>query len=140
MQASPPIIMVSGCLLGISCRYDGKIINSPECRLELKRLGAIWIPFCPEQLGGLTTPRNAANIIRGDGHDVLDGAAKVITRSGEDVTKAFILGAEQVLTMAKQQATAAVFLKARSPSCGVGARLGVTAALLVRNGFALKEF
>ena len=140
MSSAPPIIMISGCLVGINCRYDGQIIPAPECRMELLRLGAVWIPFCPEQLGGLTTPRDAADIINGDGNDVLDGLAKVVTRNGRDVTTAFKTGAEQVLAIAKQQPLAAIFLKAKSPSCGITSRLGVTAALLARNGFTLKEF
>ena len=140
MPPAPPIIMVSGCLVGLACRYDGKTIDSQECRQELLRLGASWIPFCPEQLGGLATPRDAANIVEGDGNDVLAGKAKVITGNGLDVTNAFTSGAEQVLAMARQQPVTAVFLKARSPSCAVNSRLGVTAALLARNGFTLKEF
>jgi len=126
--------------MGISCRYDGKIIAAPECLQEITRRKAIWLPFCPEQLGGLPTPRDAANIIGGDGNDVLDGTAKVVTRNGEDVTNAFINGAEQVLAMAKQQPIAAIFLKAKSPSCAVNSRVGVTSALLLRNGFTLEEF
>ena len=140
MPLAPPIIMVSGCLVGLSCRYDDKTIDSKECRQELLRQGAIWIPFCPEQLGGLATPRDEANIIGGDGKDVLAGKAKVITSNGHDVTNAFIRGAEQVLAIAKQQAVSAVFLKARSPSCSVTSRSGVTAALLKSHGFTIKEF
>ncbi len=132
--------MVSACLLGLSCRYDGKIIADPKCRQELTRINAIWIPFCPEQLGGLPTPRTAADISNGDGEDVLAGIAKVITKTGDDVTEYFLRGAEQVLAMATQQQITAVFLKARSPSCAVTSRSGVTAALLARHGFKLREF
>ena len=126
--------------MGIACRYDGQIIAAPECRQELARLGALWIPFCPEQLGGLPTPRTAASINDGDGEDVLDGRSKVLTKTGADVTQCFLRGAEQVLAIAGQQPTSAVFLKARSPSCAVTAQIGVTAALLARHGYQLREF
>jgi len=140
MSVTPPIILVSACLVGIACRYDGESINSPECLEELDRRNAIWIPFCPEQLGGLPTPRTAANIINGDGEDVLNGTSTVTTRTGIDVTEQFLHGARQVLEIARQQKTEAVFLKARSPSCAVNDRIGVTAALLARNGYRLQEF
>ena len=140
MPDSPPIILVSACLVGIACRYDGKIIFAPKCQQELHRLGAMWIPFCPEQLGGLPTPRAAANIINGDGEDVLAGRSKVLSKTGDDVTEFFLHGAEQVLAIARQQQTTTVFLKARSPSCAVTSRIGVTAALLARHGFTLREF
>ena len=134
------IIMVSACLLGITCRYDGKTIQSLDCKQELDRLNVIWIPFCPEQLGGLPTPRPAANINEGNGEDVLTGKAKVLTKSGVDVTESFILGAEQVLAIAEKQLVTAIFLKARSPSCGVSQPSGVTAALLARHGYKIYEF
>ncbi|MDH4321497.1 MAG: DUF523 domain-containing protein [Desulfobulbaceae bacterium] len=140
MPHVPPIILVSACLVGIACRYDGKIKTNPDCRQEIDRLGAIWIPFCPEQLGGLSTPREAADIVDGDGNDVLSGQARVINRNGVDVTNAFCLGAEQVLAIAGQQAVCAVFLKARSPSCAVSSPMGVTAAILARHGYQLREF
>lgn len=140
MPHFPPIILVSACLVGFACRYDGKVKANPACQKELVRLGAIWLPFCPEQLGGLSTPRDAADIVDGDGNDVLSGHARVITGNGMDVTDAFCLGAEQVLAMAEQQAVTAVFLKARSPSCAVSSPMGVTAALLARHGYQLREF
>ncbi len=140
MPAARPLIMVSGCLMGLGCRYDGQIIAAPDCGAELARLAAIWLPFCPEQLGGLATPRPAADLVGGDGAAVLAGRARVVTREGTDVTAAFRHGAEQVLAMARAQAVTAVFLKARSPSCGLTPAMGVTAALLARHGFRLREF
>jgi uncharacterized protein YbbK (DUF523 family) len=101
---------------------------------------ATWIPICPEQLGGLPTPREAADIVDGKGDDVLQGNACVITKSGIDVSQAFINGAYQVLTIAQSQPVEAIFLKARSPSCGIAGRTGVTAALLIQYGFRLREF
>ncbi|MBM9605541.1 DUF523 domain-containing protein [Desulfopila inferna] len=136
----PPadIYLVSSCLMGLCTRYDGKLKASEECRLLLQ--SAVWIPICPEQLGGLPTPREAADIIGGDGHDVLAGRAKVITKSGEDVSRQFIKGARQVLAIALSQKIHSVILKSHSPSCGASGKSGVTAALLKENGIHLEEF
>ncbi len=135
---SAPIYLASGCLLGLVCRYDGRVKEYPECRREL--VGKIYVPVCPEQLGGLPTPREPADLIGGDGAAVLAGLARVVTRSGVDVTANFVLGAEQVLRIARELQVAGVFLKSGSPSCGAGRVLGVTAALLRREGFAVREF
>jgi len=137
--------LVSACLLGINCRYDGKNALEPKL-LELMKEDQI-IPICPEQLGGLPTPREPAWIVGGEGSDVLKGAAKVISRSGRDVTENFRTGAEETLKVAKLFGAKCAILKARSPSCGCGGirepfsfdKLksgdGVTAALLKKNGF-----
>ncbi len=130
--------LVSACLVGISCRYDGKVKSHSACLQYLK--GKKWLPVCPEQLGGLPTPRMAAELSGGDGKDVLSGKAKVITTEGLDVTKPFIQGAEQVLTIARQQEITTAILKARSPSCGIRSPMGVTAALLAKQGMTLIEF
>lgn len=141
------MILVSSCLAGLSTRYDGKDNYREEIAELLRRGQAVLV--CPEQLGGLPTPRPPAEIVGGGGDDVLDGRAKVMTAEGADVTKAFILGAEQTLLTAKTvQATAAI-LKESSPSCG-GVKIydgtfskskqpgaGVTAALLRRHGIAV---
>lgn len=133
-----PVYLVSACLMGLKTRYDGRIKPCPRCRAELK--GAVWIPVCPEQLGGLATPRVAADLIGGNGRDVLDGRARVITREGIDVTGQFIEGAGQVLSIAMAQSVSGIFLKSKSPSCGVHSVLGVTAALLREHGFLIREF
>jgi uncharacterized protein YbbK (DUF523 family) len=134
----PPLFLVSGCLLGLICRYDGRVKEYPECRRELA--GKVYVTVCPEQLGGLPTPREPADLVGGDGAAVLAGLARVVTRSGVDVTDNFLSGAEQVLRLARELRAAGVFLKSGSPSCGVGRVLGVTAALLRREGFAVREF
>ena len=130
--------MVSSCLVGLCTRYNGLLKTSEKCIKQLE--GTIWIPFCPEQLGGLPTPREAADIVGGDGHHVLSGQAKVITKNGMDVTTQFINGAKQVLTIASRQQIDCIYLKSRSPSCGVYKKPGVTAALLMQNGYRLEEF
>jgi uncharacterized protein YbbK (DUF523 family) len=130
-------VLVSSCLAGLCSRYDNQMITSASC---MKRIEATtWIPVCPEQLGGLPTPREPAKIIGGDGVDVLRGSARVICKDGTDVTDSFVKGAYQVLEIARRQKISNVLLKARSPSCGV-AKQGVTAALLLEHGIELEEF
>lgn len=137
-STSKAIFLVSACLVGLCTRYDATTKPDAECKNFLK--GSIWIPVCPEQLGGLPTPRPAATINSGTGHDVLQGKAFVGTKDGSDVTSAFINGAEQVLQIAKEQNITGACLKARSPSCGVNGIVGVTAALLAEHGYTLYEF
>jgi len=136
-QESEPIL-VSSCLVGLCTRYDGQIKPSEECLEQLR--GHTWIPVCPEQLGGLPTPRPAADLVGGDGTAVLDGWAAVITKDGEDVTANFIRGAAQCLEVVRAQGVRLAFLRAKSPSCGLGPLKGVTAAMLEKNGVELREF
>lgn len=138
------MIIVSACLAGIYCKYDGSDNFVPEIREMIARGDAL--PVCPEQLGGAPTPREAAEINGFTGEDVLNGKGKVITKSGIDKTEAFIKGAEEVLKLAKLTGTTKAILKERSPSCGSsyiydgtfsGRKIcgkGVTAALLTANG------
>lgn len=130
--------LVSACLIGLCTRYDGQTKANPDCLAQIKSLS--WIPVCPEQLGGLPTPRNAADIVGGDGRDVLAGKAAVVTKSGIDLTADFIRGAEQVLQIARLQQIGMAFLKGGSPSCAVYGKIGVTAALLQSSGIKLTEF
>src|SRR5512137_1250301 len=94
------MIIVSACLLGVNCRYDrGNCAERYDfTALTLK---GILIPVCPEQLGGLPTPRLPCHIIGGDGDAVIAGKAHVINRSGADVTAAFVRGAQEVLHIAR---------------------------------------
>ena len=101
-----PCVLVSACLLGVDCRYDG-------ASQRLKGLDALMrrstlIPVCPEQLGGLPTPRVPSE--RRDD--------RVVNRIGDDVTAAFQRGAEQVCRLARLYGARLALLKARSPSCG----------------------
>lgn len=129
--------LVSSCLIGLQSRYDGETGRSRSC-LEFLR-NSYWIPVCPEQLGGLPTPRRAADIVGGNGYDVLRGTARVIDREGIDVTAQFIRGARQTLYIARSQHIRAILLKSKSPSCSVEMP-GVTAALLMEKGIVVKEF
>lgn len=102
--------------------------------------GKCWVPVCPEQLGGLPTPRTPADLAGGDGHDVLAGRASVIDRKGHDVTGQFLRGARQCLTIARAQNSSTALFKAGSPSCGLTPRCGVTAALFLEEGIEVREF
>ena len=101
-------VLVSACLLGMRCRYDGASRRCEAVAEEAIRRG--WIPVCPEALGGLPTPRPASEC-RGD---------RVVNALGEDVTEAFRLGAEMARTLAELYGAEAALLKERSPSCGRG--------------------
>lgn len=134
-------ILVSHCLLGEPCRYDGASRLDRRV-LELHKAGHTLIPVCPEVLGGLDTPRAPAEL-QPDG--------RVVNADGEDVTAAYQAGAEAALRIAKQSGCTAAVLKARSPSCGCGevydgtfthtlkGGWGVTARLLREAGLAVMD-
>lgn len=130
--------LVSACLAGLCTRYDGQSKPDPSCSHRLA--GYHWIPVCPEQLGGLPTPRPAAKLIGGDGHAVLAGTAQVVDTTGNDQTAAFVRGATMVLAIAQAQNITRCFLKSGSPSCGLSPVLGVTAALLRTHGIDIVAF
>lgn len=138
-------ILVSRCLLGQRVRYDGGA-HGPFSLLEHWQQEGRVVPVCPEVAGGLPTPRVPAEIRGGQGAQVLDGLLAVMTVDGEDVTAAFVDGAEQALALVAQHGIRLALLKARSPSCGnrenydgsfSGTKVageGVTAAALRRAG------
>ncbi len=126
--------LCSACLLGLHCRYDGK--GMPDEKVKEMGEQEILIPLCPEQLGGLPTPRPPA--------EIRDG--RVMTEDGRDVTEVFIRGAREVLELARMYGIREAVLKQNSPSCGCGrvydgtfsGRLidgeGITSKLLKENG------
>jgi uncharacterized protein YbbK (DUF523 family) len=136
-------VLISACLLGIQCRYDG----SSNLRKSLLKIpGIVLIPLCPEQLGGLSTPRPSAQLAGGDGRAVMGGKAQVITEQGRAVTAAFLHGASQACKIAGILQARYAILKERSPSCGthaiwIGGLLldgqGVTAAMLSAQGVCI---
>ena len=101
-------LLVSACLLGVGCRYDGGHNQLPQLKELLKT--HTCIPICPEQMGGLPTPRPPAE----------RQGSRVVTRDGEDVTEAFLRGTAEVLRLADLYRCKAALLKERSPSCGCG--------------------
>lgn len=137
-------VLVSACLAGRACRFDGSA-NPDDGVARLVAEGRAVL-VCPEVDGGLGTPRPAAEIQGGDGADVLAGRARVVTRAGEDVTEAYVEGARRALEAAREAGAEVAVLKARSPSCGkcgvydgsfsrtLRTGDGVTAALLTANG------
>ena len=137
--------IVSACLLGIKCAWDGKARYKNKKVIELLRK-EILIPVCSEQLGGLATPRVLQEIQKGSGDDVLDGRSRVKNKIGQDVTRQFIRGAKEALRIAELYNIKEFIAKSNSPSCGCGfiydgsfsKRLikgdGVTVALFKRNG------
>lgn len=138
-------ILVSRCLLGYRVRYDGGA-SGPFDQLQQWLDEGRVVPLCPEVAGGLPTPRAAAEIPGGQGGDVLEGKAAVITTEGEDVSAQFLSGAYQALELVEKHRIRIAVLKANSPSCGnlltydgtfSGVKVsgeGVTAALLKRHG------
>ena len=130
-------LLISACLLGVRCRYDGE--SCPNLAVEALMERYNLIPVCPEQLGGLPTPRTPSERVQD----------AVKTKTGEDVTEQYLRGAGQALHLAKLFSCRKAVLKARSPSCGSGeiydgtfsgTRIpgdGVTAELLKRNGIAV---
>ncbi|NLK97655.1 DUF523 domain-containing protein [Defluviitalea saccharophila] len=138
------MILVSSCLAGLEVRYNGTHSLNNKIYQLVKQNKAVTV--CPELVGGLSTPREPAEIIGGGGDDVLDGRAKVIDKSGKDVTEFYIKGAYATLEKAKEINATLVVLKEYSPSCGssmiyngefMGKKIagqGVTSALLRRNG------
>lgn len=127
-------ILVSACLLGVPCRYDGQSKAHPLARALCEKHHVV--PVCGEIFGGLPTPRPPAEI-QGD---------RVVTRDGQDVTEAYRRGAEAAAQLARLTGAQAAVLKERSPSCGSGEIYdgtftgtvvegwGVTAELLRREG------
>lgn len=127
-------LLISACLLGENCKYNGGNNYTPA--VEALRERYELVPVCPEQLGGLPTPRTPAERV-GD---------RVVNREGADVTDAFRQGAEKTLEIARASGIAKAVFQVRSPSCGSGtvydgtfsgtltAGQGVTAELLEKNG------
>ena len=104
-------LLISACLLGVACRYDGRSVPLPEPVLEALSARFALIPACPEQLGGLPTPREASE---------RRGVA-VVRRSGCDVTENYARGAAEALRLAQHFGCRRALMKERSPSCGSGA-------------------
>ena len=130
-------ILVSACLMGVGCRYDGKSNQLPQLEQLMKQ--HTCIPVCPEILGGLPTPRVPAE----------RQGSKIMTQDGQDVTQQFVQGTAEVLRLADLYHCKAALLKERSPSCGCGQIYdgtftktltegdGLTAEMLKRKGIAV---
>lgn len=132
-----PCLLISACLCGRPCRYDGKVLDFP--RFKALADSGLALPVCPEELGGLPTPRLPCELYEG----------RAICRDGQDLSEAFRRGAQEALRLAEANGITIGILKERSPSCGTAAvydgsftgRLipgqGLTAALLQEHGLRL---
>ncbi|WP_125152734.1 DUF523 domain-containing protein [Clostridium rectalis] len=141
------MIIISACLCGINCKYNGKNNLSEDVLKLFKQKKAILV--CPEQLGGLQTPRPPQEIINGTGMEVLKRLSKVKDLAGNESTDKFIKGAYETLNIAKECKAQYAILKSNSPSCGYGMIYdgtfsgkkikgnGVTAELLRKNGIKI---
>jgi uncharacterized protein YbbK (DUF523 family) len=137
-------VLVSACLAGRACRFEGSSNEDDQVGRLVAQGRAVLV--CPEVDGGLGTPRPRAEIVGGDGSDVVAGRARVVTEQGLDVTDAYLDGANRALEASLRSGARVAILKARSPSCGRGAIYdgtfsgnlvagdGVTAALLREHG------
>jgi uncharacterized protein YbbK (DUF523 family) len=134
-------IIVSACLLGFTCRYDLK--KSSGIKFKIPE-DAVLVPVCPEQLGGLPTPRPKSWFVGGDGKAVIRGEAIIVDENGLDVTENFMMGANAVKRIACLVKARSAILKDKSPSCGtnhvtisgeLSDGLGVTAITL--NGLGI---
>ena len=108
-------VLISACLLGKNCRFNGGHSYIPE----LEDMDVEWIPICPEEAGNLGTPRPAAEM-QGSAESILKGDGSVVDNNGMDVTEKFIQGAEESLKTGINSGAEFAILKSRSPSCGVG--------------------
>ena len=118
MEVSVENILISACLMGVHCRYDGKCQDIPVFAEKLPQLMERYnlIPVCPEVFGGMTTPRLPSEIVNSKGQEKM----KVVNKAGEDVSEHFERGAREALHMAKLYNCKYAILKQRSPSCGSG--------------------
>lgn len=105
-------ILISACLLGENCKWDGTSNRNQEVLDFIRSMEnqAVFHPVCPEEMGGLPTPRPASEIRRAD--------ETVVNTDGRDVTAEFLMGADLALREAKKYRCTAAILKERSPSCG----------------------
>tara|TARA_B100001750_G_C15504182_1_gene599249 strand:- start:1304 stop:1753 length:450 start_codon:yes stop_codon:yes gene_type:complete len=140
---SHEVVLVSACLLGKKCRYDGS--SNPSDQLSALTGDREVVAVCPEEMGGLGTPRLAA-CLDGKAADIIAGKGQVVDCSGGDVTEAFLNGARKTTAITKTHHVTLAILKERSPSCGVyqvyekGILVegrGVTTEMLVRQGIPI---
>ena len=136
------MILISACLCGVNCKYNGKNNLNEECLELLKKGEAILV--CPEQMGGLETPRNPSEI------KIVNGEIKVFMNDGTDLTENYKRGAEEVLKLAKELNVKKAIFRKKSPSCGCGEIYdgtftntltkgnGITTSLLLENSIEVE--
>lgn len=119
MVEAPRTILVSACLLGLKTRYNGESRANAAVLDLLRTEGWTPIPVCPEQCGGLSTPRPKAEFRSGDGSSLSEGQGQIVNTIGEDVSALFLQGADLTVSIARLCRCTVALLKERSPSCGV---------------------
>jgi uncharacterized protein YbbK (DUF523 family) len=125
-------VLISACFLGIPCRWHGRRAKRRDALLERLKKKYVLVPVCPEQLGGMPTPRSGEYLRGGTGADVLDGRLRIRdSATGEDLTDFHVNGSRYTLEIAETIGARRAYLKAGSPSCD---REGVTGELLRRSG------
>jgi len=130
MAGAEPVL-ISACLLGIPCRWHGYRPKKRQRLIERLSRKYVLVPVCPEQLGGMPTPRTGEKL-EGSGAEVLDGKLRIIVlETGQDVTRFHVNGAKYTLEIANIVGTRRAYLKAGSPSCD---KEGVTGEMLTRAG------
>lgn len=146
MKNKDEAILVSACLLGVACRYNGSSRKNDKVVEWVK--DKRFIPVCPESLSGLPVPREPAEYDMGDGATVRNGKARIVLRGGQDVTNEFMRGAIESLKIAHLAGAKEAILKDRSPSCGVysvyrrgeiARGVGCFTALLLLEGVAVRS-
>ncbi len=132
-DVQPPCepVLISACLLGIPCRWHGRRPKRRDALIERLRRRFVVVPVCPEQLGGMPTPRTGEQL-EGTGAEVLDKGLRIVApETGEDVTQFHVNGAQYTLEIAQVVGARRAYLKGGSPSCD---REGVTGEVLKRAG------
>jgi uncharacterized protein YbbK (DUF523 family) len=126
-----PAVLISACLLGVPCRWHGRRPKRRDELIERLKKGFVLVPVCPEQLGGMPTPRTS-EYLNGTGAQVLDEGLRIIApETGEDVTRFHVNGARYTLEIAQAVGATRAYIKSGSPSCD---KEGVTGELLRRSG------
>ena len=124
-------VLISACLLGIPCRWHGRRAKRRDKLIERLKRKYVLVPVCPEQLGGMPTPRTSETL-SGTGAQVLDEGLRIIApETGEDVTDYHVKGSQYVLELAEIVGAKRAYLKGGSPTCD---RDGVTGEILRRGG------
>jgi len=130
-QINTEPVLISACLLGIPCRWHGRRPKKRQKLIERLKKRYVLVPVCPEQLGGMSTPRTSERL-EGSGAEVLDGRLRIIApETGKDVTRFHVNGARYTLEIAKIVGACRAYLKSGSPSCD---RDGITGEILKRSG------
>ncbi len=146
MKDQDRVFLVSACLLGVACRYNGSSGRNDRVIEFMK--DRRFVPVCPESLSGLPFPRPPAEFDHGDGTTVRSGKNKIVMHDGADVTKYFLKGAAECIKMSRLARATDAVLKDRSPSCGVyqvynSGKLvrgvGVLTAMLLMEGVAVQS-